>query len=98
MLIQKSLICAIPQKIRKSFSKVHIDGRIWQYKIGTTYVVIYSPNGEKYLVNRSDIDVKIKFSLKDGEAGWEKYKNFRATSFGQPSRMKQFIKDNYYGK
>lgn len=40
---------------RKSYYIVHIKGRVWQYKVGKTYIVIYSPWGKKYLTDHSKV-------------------------------------------
>lgn len=40
---------------KKQWRKVHIDGGEWRYRLGTTFIPIYSPAGKKYLAKVIDI-------------------------------------------
>ena len=37
-------------KKRKGFRKLVVHDKTWQYKVGKNYVVLYSPNEEKHVV------------------------------------------------
>jgi len=38
--------------------KVHIDGNVWQYKVGKSIILIVGPNNERHLVGRERVGIK----------------------------------------
>ena len=40
---------------RKGFTQLVLDSGTWQYKVGKSYVVIYSPDGERSCPNHSQV-------------------------------------------
>jgi hypothetical protein len=67
---------------KKSKRKIHLFGKVWEYIIGNGRIVIWSPDGKKYLTDMSEV------------SGWSWTDIERGTWKGYFSITPQMIKDH----
>lgn len=68
--------------------KIHIDEEEWIYRIGRQFIVIWSPNNNKYLTNLSEVSGLSWSNIERNiwKGNWKGIK---------PSEIKKYIESNY---
>ena len=73
-----------------SMRKIHLGDDIWEYKIGKSNVVIFSPNKEKTVISYTDVPGWDKWFEEEMEKPSWTYEDFQVT----PGKIKTYIELN----